>query len=103
MEITPVIELLNNILFLASAYNQIWTIKTITINDVLGIAIVDERTDKIKMTFHNADEKMCLAAAEIQKYGWPDIKIKYLSETNTISGNRVRLCEGNCNCDCHNM
>lgn len=42
--ITPIVEFLNNIKFLAAAYNQMWVIKETTLNDESTIAFVDDVT-----------------------------------------------------------
>lgn len=101
MDITPVIELLNNFLYIASAYNQIWTIKVITLSTSCGIAFVDERSGEVKMTFHNPDEKMLYAASEIRKKGWAQVKKEYLMEPMKFNEARIHLCEKECNSHSH--
>lgn len=91
-EIKPVIELLNNMLFLAAAYNQIWTIRAISLNNETSIAIIEEETNKIKMLFHNPDKLMSLAIAEIEKIGWHETKQKYLAG-DAFAETRVSLIE----------
>lgn len=103
MNIKPIVEFLNNILFLASAYNQIWTIKTFSHHQETGIAIIDERTEEVKLTFHNVDELMRAAIIEIKKEGWETTRRKFLIEHDTAFCNtRVHLCDAECECDCHN-
>ena len=76
--ITPIIEFLNNIKFLASAYEQIWTIKKMYINDEYTIAFVDVRTDEPKMILVNPDELMQKAIDEIVARGWFSLKEEHL-------------------------
>ena len=59
--IAPVIELLNNIKFLAAAYNQMWVIK--------------------KMIIVNPDPLMQEAIDEIVRRGWFSVKEEYLLTT----------------------
>ena len=49
ISITPIIEFLNNIKFLASAYNQMWVIKKMVLNGEDTIAFVDDVTGLKKM------------------------------------------------------
>lgn len=98
--IASVIQLLNNFLYIATAYNQIWTIRMTTVNELPGIAIFDERSGLVKMTFHNSDETFLAAAAEIQKNGWHETKMKYLTSIG-FDESRVHLCDGECKCSCH--
>lgn len=101
VDITTVVELLNNMLYLASAYNQLWTIRTVDINGSICIAFVDERSEEIKTVFFYPDEKMQAATAEIQEKGWAAVKKEYLID-NPFNEARVRLCEQECKCHCHN-
>lgn len=100
-ELTTVVEMINNIQFIAAAYNQIWTIKVY--NTPCGkktIAFVDERSGEEKLVFHNPDEKMTLLMEEIRKFDWMQVKEKYLASSE-FADTRVRLCEKECQCYCH--
>lgn len=77
-DITPVIEFLNNIKFLASAYNQMWVIKKFKLNGEYTIAFVDDRTNETKMILVNPDELMQNAIEEIVARGWFTVKEDYL-------------------------
>ena len=79
--ITPVIEFLNNIKFLASAYNQIWVIKKAKINDEQTIAFVDDKTGEKKMILVNPDPLMQQAIDEIVTRGWFSVKEEHLLTT----------------------
>ena len=77
-DITPIIEFLNNIKFLASAYNQMWVIKKMKLDDEYTIAFVDDRTGEKKMILVNPDPLMQLAIDEIVARGWFIVKEDYL-------------------------
>lgn len=79
--ITPIIEFLNNIKFLASAYNQMWVIKKMKINDENTIAFVDDVTGLKKMIIVNPDPLMQEAIDEIVRRGWFSVKEEYLLNT----------------------
>lgn len=92
--ITPVIEFLNNIKFLASAYEQIWTIKKITFENEKTIAFIDERTGDTKMILVNPDELMQQAIDEIVARGWFSVKEEHLLTTDKyFDESRVILTE----------
>ena len=76
--ITPIIEFLNNIKFLASAYNQMWVIKKMTLNGEDTIRFVDDVTGQTKMILVNPDPLMQEAIDEIVKRGWFSVKEEYL-------------------------
>ena len=76
--ITPIIEFLNNIKFLAAAYNQMWVIKKMRINDEDTIAFVDDVTGLKKMIIVNPDPLMQEAIDEIVRRGWFSVKEEYL-------------------------
>ena len=78
VNITPIVEFLNNIKFLASAYNQIWTIKKTKINDEYTIAFVDDVSGAKKMILVNPDPLMEKAIDEIVEKGWFTVKEEYL-------------------------
>ena len=78
ISITPIIEVLNNIKFLASAYNQMWVIKKMKINDEDTIAFVDDVTGLKKMIIVNPDPLMQEAINEIVRRGWFSVKEEYL-------------------------
>lgn len=100
-ELITVVELINNIQFIAAAYNQIWTIKVYdTPCGKKTIAFIDERSDEEKLVFHNPDEKMALLINEIRAIGWMQVKEKYLV-SDEFSTSRVYLCEKDCTCHCH--
>lgn len=80
--ITPVIELLNNIKFLAAAYNQIWVIKKIKLNNEDTIAFVDDVTGLKKMIIVNPDPLMQEAIDEIVRRGWLSVKEEHLLNTD---------------------
>lgn len=98
-EVTPVVELLNNFLFLASAYNQIWNYQILE-NGALGI--IDERSGEVKAVFYNPDERMQKAVQTIAECGWVDTKHNFLVEATTLKP-RVYICDANCTCECHNI
>ena len=79
--ITPIIEFLNNIKFLAAAYNQMWVIKKMRINDEYTIAFVDDVTGLKKMILVNPDPLMHEAIDEIVRRGWFSVKEEYLLTT----------------------
>jgi hypothetical protein len=79
--ITPIIEFLNNIKFLASAYNQMWVIKKMTLNGENTIAFVDDVTGDKKMILVNPDQLMQQAIDEIVARGWFSVKEEYLLNT----------------------
>ena len=76
--ITPIIEFLNNIKFLASAYNQMWVIKKLHLNGTDTICFVDDVTGQTKMVLVNPDPLMQQAIEEIVARGWFDVKEEYL-------------------------
>jgi hypothetical protein len=78
ISITPIIEFLNNIKFLASAYNQMWVIKKMKLNDEDTIAFVDDVTGLKKMIIVNPDPLMQEAIDEIVRRGWFSVKEEYL-------------------------
>ena len=80
--ITPIVEFLNNIKFLASAYNQIWTIKKTNFNGEDTIRFVDDVTGQTKMILVNPDPLMQRAIDEIIEKGWFDVKEEYLINTD---------------------
>lgn len=80
--ITPIIEFLNNIKFLAAAYNQMWVIKKMKINDEDTIAFVDDVTGLKKMILVNPDPLMQEAIDEIVRRGWFSVKEEYLLNTD---------------------
>lgn len=98
----PVIEMLHNIVFIASAYNQIWTIKAFdTACGKHTIALVDERSGEEKLVFHNPDKRMAEFVEEVRTYGWYTIRHKYLENPNNFDDMRVHLCDKECKCHCH--
>ena len=76
--ITPVIELLNNIKFLAAAYNQMWVIKKMKYDGEDTIAFVDDVTGLKKMILVNPDPLMQEAIDKIVRRGWFSVKEEYL-------------------------
>lgn len=78
VNITPIIEFLNNIKFLAAAYNQMWVIKKMKLNGEYTIAFVDDRTGETKMILVNPDTLMQQAIDEIVANGWFSVKEDYL-------------------------
>lgn len=79
--ITPIIEFLNNVKFLAAAYNQMWVIKKTKINDEYTIAFVDDVTGAKKMILVNPDPLMQEAIDEIVAKGWFTVKEEHLLTT----------------------
>lgn len=79
--IAPVIELLNNIKFLAAAYNQMWVIKKMNLNGEDTIRFVDDVTGQTKMIIVNPDPLMRQAIDEIVEKGWFTVKEEYLLNT----------------------
>ena len=80
--ITPIIEFLNNIKFLAAAYNQMWAIKKMNLNGENTIAFVDDVTGDKKMILVNPDALMQQAIDEIVARGWFSVKEEYLLNTD---------------------
>ena len=78
ISITPIIEFLNNIKFLASAYNQMWVIRKKKYDGNDTIAFVDDVTGLTKMVLVNPDPLMEKAIDEIVKNGWFTVKEEYL-------------------------
>ena len=78
VSITPIIEFLNNIKFLAAAYNQTWVIKKMVLNGENTIAFVDDVTGDKKMILVNPDPLMEKAIDEIVEKGWFTVKEEYL-------------------------
>ena len=78
ISITPIIEFLNNIKFLASAYNQMWVIKKMEYDGEDTIAFVDDVTGLKKMIIVNPDPLMQEAIDEIVRRGWFSVKEEYL-------------------------
>ena len=78
ISITPIIEFLNNIKFLASAYNQMWVIKKMKHDGEDTIAFVDDVTGLKKMIIVNPDPLMQEAIDEIVRRGWFSVKEEYL-------------------------
>ena len=76
--ITPIIEFLNNIKFLAAAYNQMWVIKKMKYDGEDTIAFVDDVTGLKKMILVNPDPLMQEAIDEIVRRGWFSVKEEYL-------------------------
>ena len=79
--ITPIVEFLNNVKFLAAAYNQMWVIKKTKINDEYTIAFVDDVTGEKKMILVNPDPLMQEAIDEIVAKGWFTVKEEHLLTT----------------------
>ena len=78
ISITPIIEFLNNIKFLASAYNQMWVIKKMKYDGEDTIAFVDDVTGLKKMILVNPDPLMQEAIDKIVRNGWFTVKEEYL-------------------------
>ena len=94
VSITPIVEFLNNIKFLASAYNQMWVIKKTKINDEYTIAFVDDVSGAKKMILVNPDPLMEKAIDEIVEKGWFTVKEEYLLNPEPhFEGARVILTE----------
>ena len=92
--ITPIVEFLNNIKFLASAYNQIWTIRKTKFEGETTIAFVDDATNQKKMILINPDPLMEKAIDEIVEKGWFTVKEEYLLNTDPhFEDTRVVLTE----------
>ena len=94
VSITPIVEFLNNIKFLASAYNQIWNIQKTKVNDEYTIAFVDDVSGAKKMILVNPDPLMEKAIDEIVEKGWFSVKEEYLLNTDPhFEDTRVLLTE----------
>ena len=92
--ITPIIEFLNNIKFLASAYNQMWKIKKLYLNGEYTICFVDDVTGQTKMILVNPDPLMQQAIDEIVARGWFAVKEEHLLTTDShFNESRVILTE----------
>ena len=81
VSITPIVEFLNNVKFLAAAYNQMWVIKKMKLNDEYTIAFVDDVTGEKKMILVNPDPLMQEAIDEIVVKGWFTVKEEHLLTT----------------------
>ena len=90
--ITPIIEFLNNIKFLAAAYNQMWKIKKAMIGTNETIAFVDDVTGAYKMVIVNPDPLMEKAIDEIIERGWFAVKEEHLLDNEALEP-RVILTE----------
>ena len=92
--ITPIVEFLNNIKFLAAAYNQMWVIKKKKYDDNYTIAFVDDVTGLTKMVLVNPDPLMEKAIDEIIEKGWFAVKEEHLLTTDPhFNESRVVLTE----------
>ena len=92
--ITPIVEFLNNVKFLASAYNQIWTIRKTKFEGETTIAFVDDATNQKKMIIINPDPLMEKAIDEIVEKGWFSVKEEYLLNADPhFEDTRVLLTE----------
>ena len=92
--ITPIIEFLNNVKFLAAAYNQMWKIKKMKLNGEYTIAFVDDVTGDTKMILVNPDPLMEKAIDEIVANGWFAVKEEHLLNTEPhFEDSRVILTE----------
>ena len=92
--ITPILEFLNNIKFLAAAYNQMWVIKKKKYDNNDTIAFVDDVTGLTKMVLVNPDPLMEQAIDEIVAKGWFAVKEEYLLNTDPhFEESRVILTE----------
>ena len=92
--IAPIIEFLNNIKFLASAYNQMWVIKKLRLNGADTICFVDDVTGQTKMVLVNPDPLMQQAIDEIVEKGWFAVKEEHLLTTEPhFNESRVVLTE----------
>ena len=101
--ILPIIELIHNIMYIAAAYNQIWTVKAIdTESGEHTIVLIDERNGKEKLVFHNPDRLMAEFIEEVRAEGWEEIRRKYLKNPENFDNMRVRLCDSEYNRDCRN-
>lgn len=81
--ITPIVEFLNNIKFLAAAYNQMWVIKKVKFEGVNTIAFMDDITNEYKMVLVNPDPLMQQAIDEIISKGWFRVKEEHLLNTDS--------------------
>ena len=92
--ITPIVEFLNNIKYLAAAYNQMWVIKKKRYDDNDTIAFVDDITGLTKMVLVNPDPLMEKAIDEIISRGWFAVKEEHLLTTDPhFNESRVVLTE----------
>ena len=92
--ITPIVEFLNNIKFLAAAYNQMWVIKKVKFEGVNTIAFMDDITNEYKMVLVNPDPLMQQAIDEIISKGWFKVKEEHLLNTDPhFEDTRVILTE----------
>ena len=92
--ITPIVEFLNNIKYLAAAYNQMWVIKKMILNNEYTIAFVDDATGEKKMILVNPDPLMQRAIDEIVARGWFAVKEEHLLTTDShFNESRVVLTE----------
>lgn len=92
--ITPIIEFLNNVKFLAAAYNQMWKIKKTKVDGEYTIAFVDDVTGEKKMIIVNPDPLMEKAIDEIVANGWFAVKEEHLLNTEPhFEDSRVILTE----------
>lgn len=90
--ITPIVEFLNNIKFLAAAYNQMWVIRKKKYNGNDTIAFVDDVTGLTKMVLVNPDPLMEKTIDEIVERGWFAVKEEHLL-SGDFNESRVVLTE----------
>ena len=92
--ITPIVEFLNNIKYLAAAYNQMWVIKKKRYDNNDTIAFVDDVSGLTKMVLVNPDPLMQQAIDEIVSRGWFAVKEEHLLTTDPhFNESRVILTE----------
>lgn len=93
VSVGPVVELINNIIFLAAAYNQIWTLKAIEIEGESYAAFVDERSEQVKTLFLNPDPMMKEIVSQLKEKDWYKIRQEVLSNPEKFNSGRVQLIE----------
>lgn len=93
VSVGPGVELINNIIFLAAAYNQIWTLKAIEIEGESYAAFVDERSEQVKTLFLNPDPMMKEIVSQLKEKDWCEIRQEVLSNPEKFNSGRVQLIE----------
>lgn len=87
------VEMINNLIFLAAAYEQIWTVTSYTEGNQIVAAIIDERSGETKIIFSNPDEAMCEFIEALHQQGWYSLRREFLIDGDGFYESRVRLIE----------
>ena len=86
-----IIELLNNIKYLAASYNQIWKYRIREINGTDYLTAVDDRTGEIKLVFANPDAQMQHVMKLFKESGWVEVKNEYLLSESSLPQLKMQM------------